>query len=130
MLQDEPEITSDRSEIKSGGPDHILASLFRTILFEMGITTTRFNTLLERYVTRARIPRNSKDISSARGNIVKALNKPFMSWKTFIKGMVLVNAKKLTIVLHVEHASGKVTIHKKIVDMETAGNIDSFDETD
>lgn len=102
-------------EIRTGSSDSILASLFRTILSELGINWARFNVLLERYVVRANIPLNVKEISSVRGNLKKELLKSVMSWKVFIKGLMFLNVRKFEITVRLYHASGMITEHGKEV---------------
>ena len=103
--------------IKSGNDDSILASFFRTILFDIGIETGKFNILLEKYIKRAHLPNSTAGSSSTRNNLKKELLKPTMSWKVFIKGLVFLNIKKfeLTIVLH--HSNHHRTTHTKVVSL-------------
>lgn len=102
-------------EIRTGSTDSILASLFRTILFDLGITPNRFNSLLERYIITANIPKNIKEISSLRGNLKKELLKTTMTWKVFIKGLVFLSVKKIDISIRLHHSNNKITEHYKSV---------------
>jgi hypothetical protein len=102
-------------EIKTGSTDSILASLFRTILMELNVTPIRFERLLERYITNARLPNNIKEASSQRGNLKKELLKSSMSWKVFVKGMVFLNVRKFDISIKLHHASGLISEHRKTI---------------
>jgi hypothetical protein len=106
-------------DIKTGTSDSILAALFRTILFDLGITTARFNTLLERYLISSNMPKNIETVSSLRGNLKKELLKNTMSFKVFIKGLVFLNVKKFELKITLYHGNNQVTIHTKTVSLNT-----------
>lgn len=106
-------------EIKTGSTDSILASLFRTILYDLGITPSRFDTLLEKYIIRANIPTNIKEASSRRGNLRKELMSTSMSWKVFIKGLVFINIYKFDVSVRLYHRNNKITEHFKSVSLES-----------
>lgn len=106
------------SNIKTGNNDSILASLFRTILFDIGIDTGKFNILLERYMIRAGLPNNIRESSSVRGNLKKELLKNSISWKVFIKGLMFLNITKFELVIRLHHSNKIVTEHKKTVALD------------
>ncbi len=114
-MSDQRETKPYGNEIKTGTSDSILASLFRTILHDLGITATRFNILLEKYIIKAGIPKNVKDISSQRGNLKKELLKNTMTWKVFIKAMIFLNVNKIDIRIRLHHPTGTITEHHKSV---------------
>jgi hypothetical protein len=101
--------------IMTGTSDSILASLFRTILIDLGITPMRFNVLLEKYIDKSNIPKNIKEVSSLRGNLKKELLKSTMSWKGFIKGLIFINIKRFEVRITLHHGSGKITEHYKSI---------------
>lgn len=102
-------------EIMTGSSDSILASLFRTILMDLNVTAIRFDRLLERYISNARLPNNIKEASSQRGNLKKELLKSSMSWKVFVKGMVFLNVKRFDISIKLHLSSGLISEHHKSV---------------
>jgi len=102
-------------KIKTGSSDSILASIFRDILFNTGVTPMRFNTLIEKYIVRAKIPRDIRKLSSVRGNLKKELLKSTMTWKVFIRGLLFLNIKKMEISVKLHDATGRVSIHSKVV---------------
>lgn len=114
-MSEDKETKTYWNEIKTGTSDSILASLFRTILFDLGITATRFNILVEKYIIKAAIPKNVKDISTQRGNLKKELLKSTLTWKVFIKAMVFLNVMKIDIRIRLHHCSGTITEHHKTV---------------
>jgi len=120
MVDDDIKLLKER--IRSGGQESVLASLFRSIIFDLGIGIERFNVLVERYMVRAHLPTNLKEASSVRGNLRKELLKPSMSWKVFIKGLKFLNIKKFDLNVTLYHASGRTTEHSKVVILDpTAG---------
>jgi hypothetical protein len=113
--------------IKTGPSDSVLASLFRTILMDLGITAIRFEKLLDKYIIQAKLPNNIKDASSQRGNLRKELLKTTMTWKVFIKGLMFLNVIKFDISVKLYHPNGRLTEHIKTVrldrDMENIEDI-------
>ena len=105
--------------ILTGTSDSILSALFRSILYDIGITPTRFNILLERYMINANLPKNTKESSSLRGNLKKELLKGFMSWRVFIKGLVFLNIGKFDLSINLYHRNGSVTTHTTTVSLRT-----------
>ena len=104
-------------DIKSGDSGSILAGLFSTIMFDLGIDAKRFNILIERYMRRSNPNLNLKDASTMRGSLKKELLKDSISWKVFIKGLVFLNIKRFKIVLELEHYNGYTTKHEKSIIM-------------
>lgn len=105
-------------EIRTGTTDSILASLFRTVLADLGINVNRFNTLLNKYIVHANIPMNTKEISSVRGNLKKELLKSVMTWKVFVKGLLFLGITKFDITIRLYHANGRITDHAKSVTLD------------
>ena len=101
--------------IHTGGTDSILSSLYRIILFNLNIDTTRFARLMEQYIIKSQIPLNSKESNSVRGNIKKELLSSKMSWKVFIKGLVFLDIRKFEIVIRLHHPNKMITEHSKVV---------------
>lgn len=91
----------DNTNIQNGSPNAILSRMFKMICYQRGITPDVFNALLERYIVRAKLPRNLRDISSIRGNHRKELMKDTISWKVFIKGLCFLNISRFDLVLRV-----------------------------
>ena len=104
--------------IKTGPSDSVLASLFRTILMDLGITAIRFEKLLDRYIIQAKLPNNIKEASSQRGNLRKELLKTTMTWKVFIKGLMFLNIIKFDVSIRLHHPNGRLTEHTKTVRLD------------
>jgi len=102
-------------EIKNGDSDSILASLFRTILDDLNIDIKRFDSLLENYITRCKLPKDPKNLSIVRSNKKRELLSLKLSWKVFIKGLMFLNVKKFDIQITLHHANKVKTVHSKSV---------------
>jgi hypothetical protein len=108
--------------IKTGTSDSVLASLFRSILFDLNVNIPKFNHLLSRYFINRNIKTNTDTINSLRGNLKKELLKDSMSWKVFIKGLSFLSIKKFELEIKLHHSNNLITKHTKIV------IIDDFNE--
>lgn len=114
-------ITKPGSTLNSGGVDGILASLYHTILIDLGINATKFSVLMERYLAEQRnqYPQNIRDKSNFRGNLRKALLKPHMTWKVFCgQGLRLIpDIIKFDLTIKLYFANGTTTEHSKTINM-------------
>lgn len=120
-------------DIRSGGSDSVLASMFQKIMHDLGINHTRWNHLMTQYVLDKNncIPNNNKDQSSARGNLQKELLKKKMTWKVFCKGIRFLNILKFDLIIRAHHPNGKVSEHIKSVsfgDIQKENQIDEKEE--
>ena len=98
----------------SGGTDSILSKAFTDILSivaNMGEDINdAFNRKMELFLSDIRnsIPQNTKDRSSARGNLRKELCKPNMSWKVFCKGLRFLGVCKFDLTFRLHDENNKV----------------------
>lgn len=106
-------------QINTGSVDSILASLFRKILTELNINTTRFNSIMEQHLIskQAAIPQNTKERSSARGNLKKELLKETMTWKVFCRGLRFLHVPKITLTITLHHTVKQPTIHTMLINL-------------
>ena len=104
----------DKEITKTAGAGGVLSRLWRQMLMDMGIGPVHYDMLLQRYVTDPRngIPNNRKDQTSARGNIVKELAKPHMTWKVFCKGLRYLSIVKFELIIKAYHYDGRTSSHK------------------
>lgn len=88
----------------------MLAYLFRMILYDLDIRSNRWEVLISRMMADPRnpAPKNSRDRSSQKGNLNKAFRGNRMTFKTFIKGLKFLEARKLKIVAELTMANNKV----------------------
>lgn len=96
-----------------------LAKLFRTILYDLQIGGPEWEVLMQRVLDdpRGPAPRNSKDRSSLKGNLNKALKGDRMSWKKFMEALRLLGPAKAKIEVHLIWPKGKTTIHDVITEV-------------
>lgn len=97
--------------IRSGGTASVLSKMFFTIMRNMNINETRWNHLMTNYILDKAncIPNNSKDQSSARGNLSKELLKKKQTWKVFCKALRFLNISKFEFVIRAHHPNGRIT---------------------
>lgn len=114
-------------DIKTGTPDSILASLFRTILNDIGMDIYRFNSLLLKYLTRINTELNFREIASIRGNLSNELLKSVMTWKVFMKGLLFLNVQRFIILLTLENDKGELSQHEYHVDMKEFSTVKKVD---
>jgi hypothetical protein len=102
-----------RSEEASG----TLSKLFRQILAEQKIGMNLWNRNMLRYLKdpRNRIPQNSRDMSSARGNLSKELLRPTMTWGVFEKAIRFLNPYKVRLRLEFEWRGGVKTEYTAVI---------------
>lgn len=84
-------------EIRTGTSDSILAALYRSILYDIGIDESRFIAQVARYVKRVTPQEDQAEISSIRANARNELMKSSMTWKVFVKGLRVLNIRKVTV---------------------------------
>ena len=108
---------SSTGHAKQGSIDTILSTLFERIMTDLDINTYKWNQLMVRFINDPRkcIPTNTKEQSSARGNLQKELLKPRMSWKVFCKGISFLSIKKFKLTIEAYHENGKTTNHSIMI---------------
>lgn len=114
-------------DIKTGTSDSILASLFRTILSDIGMDIYRFNGLLLKHLSRVNSNLNIREISSIRGNLSNELLRSVMTWKVFIKGLLFLNVQKFDLNLTLESDQGQMSVHRMSVDTQQFSAIKNED---
>lgn len=81
------------------------------------------------------MPQNKKDFSSQRGNYIKEINKPSITWLVFIRGLRIINVSKFTISINIHRDFGSDTTHSITVDLGKSNpkidkeSADSVEET-
>lgn len=90
-------ITPIHEPITSGSIDTILASLYRTILSDLGISDGRLTNMIDRFILddRSGIPKRKR--SSTKGNLSRELRKTSMTWRIFCRGIKLLNVKSFRV---------------------------------
>lgn len=90
----------------------VLSKAFRTLLRESRFSMIDWNNNMPRYLKDRRncIPQNSKDMSSARGNLSKELSRDSMTWNVFMKGIAFMNPKSVKITFEVEFEKESINL--------------------
>lgn len=117
----------------SGGSDAILAGMFQSIMFAMKVkdaTNGKMNNSLNLQVwdqlmwaylrdPKNGVKNNTKDMSSARGNLQKEILKSKMTWKVFCKALRFLNVYRFDFVIRTYHAKGDKIEHSITVNLGT-----------
>lgn len=122
----------DRGANEPDGPNGILARLFRIILWQLNITPMRFGKYMNDYIhdKRNRIKDTRSAHTSARGNLMKELGKPEMTFKVFMKGLRFIKVVRIEFIIKAHHPNGTTTVHATEVDLSSEEMIASFMEED
>ena len=99
------------ASVNGSSPGALLAKLFRTILFDLGIDNARYAELMQRYISKANHSANQIDKQEARSRLSRDLMSPAMTIKTLFKGFHFLAFKRITFTISGEHHNGKITSH-------------------
>ena len=116
--------------IHNGGTDSVLSGLFRVIMFNLNIDTTKFARLMDRYIINAGIPYNTRETTSVKGNLKKELLSDKMSWKVFIKGLMFLNIQKFELSIKLHHHNDIITEHSKTVVLMSRNDAPPIEDND
>lgn len=100
----------------------ILHNLFWKILGDNNINHEQFSGAIDRFISKNLSNLSSiniRKLSSIRGNLKKEFFKKNMTWRVFVKGLLLMNVRKFRITVDVYQPSGKVTSHGISVNLNT-----------
>lgn len=91
----------------------VLSRLFRVILCQVKLSGPQWEMLMDRMLNDPRnpMPKNSKDRSSQKGNLNKALKGDRMTWKTFEKALRFLAIQKVKFIVEPTWANGRTTHH-------------------
>lgn len=105
-------ITDNFPEIKTGTADAILAGLWRVILSDYDISPARLDDLVNQY-SRKMTHLDANKRSQFYGNVLSDLRSDQMTWRTFKRGPMILNAKRMTMTftLHHRFCSTEHTLH-------------------
>jgi hypothetical protein len=81
------------------------------LLADRNVDLWRWDLYMKAYLADPRngIPNNSRDRSSARGNLNKELLRPDMTWRVFLKAMNFLDLIRVSFTVKVQWKDGKVT---------------------
>lgn len=90
------------------------SQLFRKILYDLRFGMKRWNECMNTYLRdpHNRITQNSRDMSSARGNLAKELVRDRMTWNVFMKALRFLNPLKVKLRLEIEWRTHTVSTYE------------------
>lgn len=100
----------------------VLASLWRRIQYDLGISGQRFEILLQDFLARAKkgMPTHRVGRHFTRGNLRRELEKETLTFKVFMKAMKLIRIKHVRLAVELTHSTGKITLHQTEIDLGSA----------
>jgi hypothetical protein len=106
--------TPGKGKLEPGGIRGFFAAFYRSILDDINMNPMWWDSLMRDWISDYRQgageePR--KKITSMRGNLMKELGKPEMTWKVFSKGVRFLQPIKVDVSLRITWRSKKVTEH-------------------
>lgn len=130
----------DRGVGRRSGVTSVLSNLFRSMIWDLGVTPQVWRMNMDRYVasevekqkqqsTSGEIGRNNKrDRTYIRGNLNKEFMRTRMTWKVFCKAMAFLQLRSFRVVIMAMHQDGRITEHSCLVDYSTVTNPLSDDD--
>jgi len=97
----------------------VLGKLFSVICRDLGVTESLMNDRIQQYINNPvnGVPADNKARSSERGNIMKDLAAPDMTWKKFLKFLRIMTPKHVRFEVHLGWRNNLETVHSLRVDM-------------
>ncbi len=97
----------------------ILHFLLEKIFKDLDIDNKKFIYYLDNYLRDPNngVQQTKRDIVSARGNCVKELKKPSISWLTFIRALRIIKATRFKITITIHHVNGVDSDHSLEIDL-------------
>jgi hypothetical protein len=110
--------SSNKDVHRTAGPNGILANLYRKMLVELNVGPGRFSDFLREYVIDPRncIPQTQKDLTTARGNMMKELSRSGMTFKVFLKGLRFLQVRTLDFCVKCYYYTGDTSTHQTLID--------------
>lgn len=98
---------------KTYGANGVLASLFRKMMYDIGMTNARWDVLMTEFINDVQngVPGTQKDRTSMRGNLTKEFGRPQMTWKVFCKGLRFLQMREFEVVIRAKGPTGRVDEH-------------------
>lgn len=90
---------------KVGKSRNLLTRLWRTILYDLKIGPKVFNVMVSRYLNDPNmgIKDSSKDRSNHRGNLMKELGADEISWRVFMRGLLVIETEEFELIIRRKH---------------------------
>lgn len=115
-------------------PPTELSVFFNRIMHDLGVTVTKFNSLLTSYMRRSlRADGSAGSRSCIRGNYKKDFTNPRLSWTNFIKGLDFLTIARVDIAITLEFPGrrSKNTNHRVKLDINSINDmLEYMDESE
>ena len=110
----------------------MLASLWRRIQYDLGISGQRFEILLSDFLSRAKkgMPSHRVGRHFTRGNLRRELEKETLTFKVFMKAMRLIRVVHVRLAVELTHSTGRKTLHQTEIDLGSAEFNEALDSDD
>lgn len=115
----------DKGISRTHGPNGILARLFRTILYDEGITPFKYMDFMDSFIreNQSGVPKNRVDLTSWRGNLTKELSHDRISWKVFCKALRFLRILRVEFKITAFWRDGHVSEHATYVELTSNESI-------
>jgi hypothetical protein len=118
--------TPGKGKTEPGGVRGFFAAFYRSILDDINMNPMWWDSLMKDWLSDYRQgageePR--KKITSMRGNLMKELGKPEMTWKVFFKGIRFLQPIKVEFALRITWRAKRVTEHVQAIEFGERSNL-------
>lgn len=100
-MGNEPKLPIGQLQRTTITEDKILANIWQRIFSSFQFTELEFTRMLNDYLEDPRNLDSAEKISSARASIVRQLNAPTMSWKTFMRGLKIIRVNEFDVMFNI-----------------------------
>jgi hypothetical protein len=97
-------------QVVTGGPESILATMYRQILKDLNIPKHRFEVLARNFVNSPKFNADNREI-----NLYKDLMNINVKWKSFIRGLQALNAKEVNFIFKLVDRDNNRSTHKELI---------------
>lgn len=107
-----------------------LARLYRKILMDLQVSPAQMNKNMLAWLDdpRNNIPNNGATRSSERGNLIKEMTRPNMTWKVFMKCIRFLRPLNIKLTVELEWAGQRKTQHELSVRVNHAEAVASGED--
>ena len=93
----------------------VLSGFYKEIVEYLGFTEAKANNLLKAYIVKNSLLVGSKTESSIRGSIKKELSTNKMTWRVFIKGLIVLGVINMDLGFTLRHMDDTFSEHKRSI---------------
>lgn len=108
MSEDLHETSGVVEKIATGGPGCILSSIRNRFLYERSANWDVFCSMVDRYISSAGIPKNTRALASVRANVRNEVMADSLMWPSFIKCMLFFGFRQIWVGISFEDKKGEM----------------------